>query len=113
MKSGNQYEMFMYVPLGALTTQTTEGTVGSSLSINVLNTTATIGEYADYANFSSLSLATSIDNTVENVAKEMSYQLGESLSALVVRPLMVRTASIPAFSWNWPLPAEPASPLCR
>ena len=48
MKSGNQYEMFMYVPLGALTTQTTEGTVGSSLSINVLNTTATIGEYADF-----------------------------------------------------------------
>jgi len=40
----------MYVPLGALTTQTTEGTVGSSLSINVLNTTATIGEYADFQN---------------------------------------------------------------
>ena len=73
----------MYVPLAALTTQTTEGTVGSSLSVNVLNTTATIGEYADYANFSSLSLATAIDNTVENVAKELSYQLGESLSALV------------------------------
>lgn len=40
-------------------------------------------EYADYANFSSLSLATAIDNTVENVAREMSYRLGESLSALV------------------------------
>ena len=73
----------MYVPLAANTNQTTEGTVGSSLSISVLNTTATIGEYADYANFSSLSLATAIDNTVENVAKEMSYRLGESLSALV------------------------------
>ena len=83
IKSGNQYEMFMYVPLAANTTQTTEGTVGSSLSVNVLTTTATIGEYADYANFSSLSLATSIDQTVENVAKEMSYRLGESLSALV------------------------------
>ena len=83
MKSGNQYEMFMYVPLAANTNQTTEGTVGSSLSVSVLNTTATIGEYADYANFSSLSLATAIDNTVENVAKEMSYRLGESLSALV------------------------------
>ena len=83
MKSGNQYEMFMYVPLAANTNQTTEGQVGSSLSVNVLNTTATIGEYADYANFSSLSLATAIDNTVENVAKEMSYRLGESLSALV------------------------------
>jgi hypothetical protein len=83
MKSGNQYEMFMYVPLAANTNQTTEGTVGSSLSISVLTTTATIGEYADYANFSSLSLATAIDNTVENVAKEMSYRLGESLSALV------------------------------
>jgi hypothetical protein len=75
--------MFMYVPLAQNTNQTTEGTVGSSLSISVLTTTATIGEYADYANFSSLSLATAIDNTVENVAKEMSYRLGESLSALV------------------------------
>ena len=73
----------MYVPLAANTSQTTEGQVGSSLSVNVLNTTATIGEYADYANFSSLSLATAIDQTVENVAKEMSYRLGESLSALV------------------------------
>lgn len=83
MKSGNQYEMFMYVPLAANTNQTAEGTVGSSLSVSVLTTTATIGEYADYANFSSLSLATAIDSTVENVAKEMSYRLGESLSALV------------------------------
>jgi hypothetical protein len=83
MKSGNQYEMFMYVPLAANVNQTTEGTVGSALSVSVLTTTATIGEYADYANFSSLALATSIDSTVENVAKEMSYRLGESLSALV------------------------------
>jgi N4-gp56 family major capsid protein len=83
MNSGNQYEMFMYVPLAANTNQTAEGTVGSSLAVSVLTTTATIGEYADYANFSSLSLATAIDNTVENVAREMSYRLGESLSALV------------------------------
>lgn len=82
-KSGNQYEMFMYVPLGANQVQTTEGTVGTSIAVSVLNTTATIGEYADFANFSSLSLATAIDNTVENVAKEMSYRLGESLSGLV------------------------------
>lgn len=81
--SGNQYEMFMYVPLAANTTQTTEGTVGNSIAVSVLNTTATIGEYADYANFSSLSLATAIDNTVENVARELSYRLGESLSGLV------------------------------
>lgn len=58
-------------------------TVGAGIAINVLTTTATIGEYADYANFSSLSLATAIDNTVENVARELSYRLGESLSALV------------------------------
>jgi len=83
MQSGNQYELFMYVPLAANTTQTAEGTVGSGIPVSVLTTTSTIGEYADYANFSSLSLATAIDNTVENVAKEMSYRLGESLSALV------------------------------
>jgi hypothetical protein len=81
--SGNQYEMFMYVPLAQNTSQTTEGTVGNSIAVNVLTTTATIGEYADYANFSSLSLATAIDNTVENVAREMAYRLGESLSGLV------------------------------
>jgi hypothetical protein len=57
--------------------------VGSSISVSVLTTTATIGEYADYANFSSLSLATAIDNTVENVARELAYRLGESLSGLV------------------------------
>jgi len=82
-KSGNQYEMFMYVPLAANTAQTNEGTVGSSITVSVLNTTATIGEYADYANFSSLSLATAIDSTVENVARELAYRLGESLSGLV------------------------------
>lgn len=83
MKSGNKYEMFMYVPLAANTSQTTEGTVGNSLSVSVLTNTSTIGEYADYANFSSLSLATAIDNTVENVGREMAYRLGQSLSALV------------------------------
>lgn len=83
VNSGNQYEMFMYVPMAANTVQATEGTVGASLQVSVLTTTATIGEYADYANFSSLSLATSIDNTVENVGREMAYRLGESLSALV------------------------------
>lgn len=82
-KSGNQYEMFMYVPLAANTAQTTEGTVGTAIPVSVLTTTAQIGEYADYANFSSLSLATAIDSTVENVAREMAYRLGESLSALV------------------------------
>jgi N4-gp56 family major capsid protein len=82
-KSGNQYQMFMYVPLAGNTSQTTEGTVGTSIAVSVLTTTATIGEYADFANFSSLSLATAIDNTVENVAREMSYRLGESLSSLV------------------------------
>jgi hypothetical protein len=73
----------MYVPLAQNTSQTTEGTVGNSIQVSVLTSTATIGEYADYANFSSLALATAIDNTVENVAREMAYRLGESLSALV------------------------------
>jgi hypothetical protein len=73
----------MYVPLAANVTQTTEGSVGTSITVSVLTTTATVGEYADYANFSSLSLATAIDNTVENVGREMAYRLGESLSALV------------------------------
>jgi hypothetical protein len=39
-------------------------------------------EYADYANFSSLSLATAIDPVVENVGRELSYRLGQSLSAI-------------------------------
>jgi hypothetical protein len=46
MKSGNQYNLYMYVPLAANTSQTTEGTVGAGVSVSVLNTSATIGEYA-------------------------------------------------------------------
>ena len=47
MKSGNQYNLYMYVPLAANTSQTTEGTVGAGVTVSVLNTSATIGEYAD------------------------------------------------------------------
>lgn len=82
LNSGNQYEIFQYVPLTADTNQQAEGAPGSSESISVIHNTMTIGEYGDHLNFSSLSLLTAIDNTVENVAKELGYQLGESLSAL-------------------------------
>lgn len=60
-KSGNQYNLFMYVPLAGNTSQATEGTVGTGISVSVLNNSSTIGEYADFANFSSLSLATAIN----------------------------------------------------
>ena len=49
----------------------------------MVTNTSTIGEYADYASFSSLALATAIDDTLANVAKEFSYRLGQSLSSLV------------------------------
>ena len=83
LNAGNQLELFMYSPFGANTNQTAEGTVGSGIQATVLTTTATIGEYADYANFSSLTLATALDQVVENVGREMAYRLGQSLSALV------------------------------
>ncbi len=83
LNGGNQLELFMYSPFGANTNQTAEGTVGSGIQATVLTTTATIGEFADYANFSSLALATALDPVVENVGKELSYRLGQSLSAIV------------------------------
>lgn len=55
----------------------------SGITATVGTTTATIGEYADYANFSSLALATALDPAVENVGRELSYRLGQSLSAIV------------------------------
>jgi hypothetical protein len=45
-KSGNQYQMFMYVPLAGNTSQVSEGTVGNPIQVSVLTTTAVIGEYA-------------------------------------------------------------------
>jgi hypothetical protein len=82
MNSGNQLELFMYNTFGANTVQVSEGTVQSGITATVGTTVATIGEYADYANFSSLSLATAIDPLVENVGRELSYRLGQSLSAI-------------------------------
>lgn len=72
----------MYNSFGANTVQSAEGTVGTGIAASVGTTTATIGEYADYANFSSLSLATALDPIVENIGKELSYRLGQSLSAI-------------------------------
>ncbi len=82
LNSGNQLELFMYNTFGANTAQVSEGTVPSGIAASVGTTTATIGEYADYANFSSLALATALDPVVENVGRELSYRLGQTLSAI-------------------------------
>ena len=83
LNAGNQLVLFEYNTFGPNTTQATEGTPGQGISASMVTNTSTIGEYADYASFSSLALATAIDDTLANVAKEMSYRLGQSLSALV------------------------------
>jgi hypothetical protein len=81
--AGNQLVLFEYNVFGANINQTAEGNVPSGIQTGLVSNTSTIGEYADYASFSSLSLVTAIDPVVENVAKEMAYRLGQSLSALV------------------------------
>lgn len=83
LNSGNQLVLFEYNVFGANTTQATEGNPGQGITASLVSNTSTIGEYADYASFSSLSLATAIDDVLGNVAKEMSYRLGQSLSNLV------------------------------
>lgn len=83
LNSGNKIEIFQYQPLAADTNQVAEGDPGSSETISVVDATMTIGEYGDYLNFSSIAVLTAIDNTVENVARELGYQAGESLSDLV------------------------------
>src|SRR5208337_1611536 len=80
---GNQLVLFEYNTFGANIAQATEGTPGQGQAASLVTNTSTIGEFADYASFSSLALATAIDDTLGNVAKEMSYRLGQSLSALV------------------------------
>jgi hypothetical protein len=83
LNSGNKYELFQYQPLSADINQVAEGDPGSSETIEVIDTTMTIGEYGDFLNFSSIAVLTAIDNTIENVARELGYQAGESLSDLV------------------------------
>lgn len=83
LNSGNQLVLFEYNTFGANTSQATEGTPGQGIIASLVSNTSTIGEYADYASFSSLALATAIDDTLGNVAKELSYRLGQSLSNLV------------------------------
>jgi hypothetical protein len=83
LNSGNQLVLFEYNTFGANIAQATEGTPGQGQVATLVTNTSTIGEFADYASFSSLALATAIDDTLANVAKEFSYRLGQSLSALV------------------------------
>src|SRR5579859_6098878 len=71
LNSGNTYKIFQYQPLSADTNQTSEGDPGSSETIEVVDTSFTIGEYGDFLNFSSIAVLTAIDNTVENVAREL------------------------------------------
>jgi hypothetical protein len=83
LNAGNQLVLFEYNTFGANTAQAAEGNPGQGITASLVTNTSTIGEYADYASFSSLSLATAIDDTLGNVAREMAYRLGQSLSNLV------------------------------
>ena len=83
LNTGNQYRIYMYDPLAADTNQVQEGAPGTSEQLTVVSTTFTQGEFGDFLNFSSAVVAMAIDPTVDNGAKELSYQLGESLSSLV------------------------------
>lgn len=81
--SGNQLRLYMYQTFAANVTQTSEGAVGSGITPSVLTTTATIGQYADYVNVSDFALETSIDDSLENIQKELAYRLGLTLSTIV------------------------------
>jgi hypothetical protein len=103
LNSGNQIELFMLNPLGAETVQVAEGAVLSGISVSVGTTTALIGEYSDNVSFSSLSLATAIDQTVENIGRELSYRLGQNLSAITRS--VIDSASLVDASVSKQLPA--------
>lgn len=83
MNSGNQLKLYMYQTFAANTVQTSEGAVGSGITPSVLTTTATIGQYADYVNVSDYALDTAIDDSLENIQKELAYRLALTLSTLV------------------------------
>lgn len=82
-QSGSQYVMFMYPTLPPNLVQTAEGAVpGTGITLTPTQSSAVIGEYSDFATVSSRALATAIDDVVGNIGKEMSYELGQTLSAI-------------------------------
>lgn len=89
--SGNQVRLFMYTPLGGNANQSAEGTVGSGETMAVQTVNALMGEYSNYVNFSSFAVATAIDPLVDNVQKELGYQVGQSLS-LIIRTIVDTSA---------------------
>ena len=44
---------------------------------------ATIGEYADYANFSEMSIAAAMDESVDNIARELAESMGRKLDRVI------------------------------
>lgn len=82
-KSGSSYVMFMYPTLPPNLTQTAEGALpGDGITLTPTQSLAIIGEYSDFATVSSRALATTIDDVVGNIGKEMAYELGQTLSAI-------------------------------
>jgi len=82
-QTGSTYVMYMYPTLGPNVTQTAEGVLpGIGITLTPTPSNAVIGEYSDFAQVSSRALATAIDDVVGNIGKEMSYELGQTLSAI-------------------------------
>jgi hypothetical protein len=83
-QTGSTYVMFMYPTLPPNLVQTAEGTLpGVGITITPTQSSAVIGEYSDFAQVSSRAMATAIDDVPGNIGKEMSYELGQTLSAIV------------------------------
>lgn len=82
-QSGSTYVMFMYPTVPPNIVQTAEGALpGAGITLTPTQSTAVIGEYSDFATVSSRALATSLDDVVGNIGKEMAYELGQTLTVL-------------------------------
>lgn len=80
-QSGSTYVMFMYPTLPPNMVQTAEGVLpGEGITLTPTQSSAVIGEFSDFATVSARAMATAIDDPVMNIGKEMSYELGQTLS---------------------------------
>lgn len=107
-QAGSTYVMFMYPALPPNLSQTAEGTIpGLGLTVSPTQSSAVIGEYSDFASVSSRAMATALDDVPGNIGTEMSYRLGQTLSA--IPRLLADTASSYDSSATVKLPASSTS----
>ncbi|HWF05569.1 MAG TPA: hypothetical protein VHA06_17920 [Candidatus Angelobacter sp.] len=83
-RSGRTLQLFGYVPYGPSNAKASEGLSGPSLTLNSVINQIFLDQFVDYISYSDVAVATYIDPSVQNGAKELAFRGALTVNQVII-----------------------------